>query len=36
MYFLSLACDRVTVSSYTNDEIRRRVERWTYSAPVLA
>ena len=36
MYFLSLARDRITVSSYTNDEIRRRVERWTYSAPVLA
>ena len=29
LYFLSIARDRVTVSSYTDDEIRRRVERWT-------
>jgi hypothetical protein len=36
MYFLSLARDRVTVSSYTDDEIRRRVERWTDGVPGLA
>jgi hypothetical protein len=36
MYFLSLARDRVTVSSYMNDEIRRRVERWTDSVTALA
>ena len=27
-YFLSIARDRVTVASYTDDEIRRRVVRW--------
>ena len=35
-YFLSLARDRVTVSSYTDDEIRRRVERWSDAVPALA
>jgi len=34
--FLSLARDRVTVSSYTDDEIRKRVERWTDTVPALA
>ena len=36
LYFLSIARDRVTVSSYTNDEIRRRVERWSDGVPALA
>lgn len=36
LYFLSLSRDRVTVSSYTDDEIRRRVERWTDGVPALA
>ena len=36
MYFLSIARNRVTVSSYTDDEIRRRVERWADGVPALA
>jgi hypothetical protein len=36
LYFLSLARDRVTVSSYTDDEIRRGLEKWTDSVPALA
>lgn len=36
MYFLSLARDRLTVSSYTDDGIRRRVDQWTDGVPVLA
>jgi hypothetical protein len=36
LYFLSIARDRVTVSSYTDDEIRRRVERWSDRVPELA
>ncbi len=35
-YFLSIARDRVTVSSYTDDGIRRRVERWADGVPALA
>jgi hypothetical protein len=35
-YFLSLARNRVTVSSYSDDEIRRRVERWSDAVPALA
>jgi hypothetical protein len=35
-YFLSIARDRMTVSSYENDEIRRRVGQWTDSVPSLA
>lgn len=35
LYFLSIARDRVTVSSYTDDGIRRRVERWTDGVPAL-
>jgi hypothetical protein len=35
LYFLSIARDRVTVSSYANDEIRRGVERWTDGVPAL-
>jgi hypothetical protein len=35
-YFLSIARDRITVSSYTGDAIRRNVEAWTDSVPALA
>ena len=35
-YFLSIARDRVTLSSYTDDEIRHNVERWTSGVPALA
>ncbi|PKL63731.1 MAG: hypothetical protein CVV32_12480 [Methanomicrobiales archaeon HGW-Methanomicrobiales-3] len=35
LYFLSLARDRITVSSYTDDAIRRRVEVWAESVPEL-
>ncbi|MGB7787834.1 hypothetical protein [Methanoregula sp.] len=36
LYFLSLARDRITVSSYTDDAIRKRVEMWSDSVPELA
>jgi hypothetical protein len=36
LYFLSLARDRITLSSYSDDTIRKRVERWTDSVPALA
>jgi hypothetical protein len=36
LYFLSLSRDRVTVASYTDDEIRGRVEQWTDGVPALA
>jgi hypothetical protein len=36
LYFLSIARDRVTVASYTDDTIRRKVERWTDGVPALA
>jgi hypothetical protein len=35
-YFLSIARDRVTLSSYTDDAIRHRAETWTDSVPALA
>ena len=35
LYFLSLARDRITVSSYTDDAIRKRVEVWADSVPEL-
>jgi len=34
--FLSIARDRVTVASYVDDKIRRRVERWSDGVPALA
>ena len=34
-YFLSIARDRVTVASYSDDAIRKRVEDWTDSVPAL-
>jgi hypothetical protein len=36
LYFLSIARDRVTLSSYTDDAIRKRVEKWTDWVPELA
>lgn len=36
LYFLSLARNRVTLSSYHADAIRTRVERWTDGVPELA
>jgi hypothetical protein len=35
LYYLSLARDRITVSSYTDDAIRKRVEKWADSVPEL-
>jgi hypothetical protein len=35
-YFLSLGRNRVTVSSYSNEAIRKRVERWADSIPAMA
>ena len=35
LYFLSLARNRVTLSTYTDDSIRKRVEKWTDSVPAL-
>ena len=35
-YFLSIARDRVTLSSYNDDGIRKRVEKWTDGVPALA
>jgi hypothetical protein len=35
LYFLSLARNRITVSSYTDDTIRRKVEMWAESVPEL-
>lgn len=36
LYFLSIARDRITLSSYSNDAIRTRVGEWTDSVPALA
>jgi hypothetical protein len=37
LYFLSLARDRLTLSSYTDDRIRKNVEKkWTDGVPELA
>jgi hypothetical protein len=35
LYFLSLARDKITVSSYTDNAIRKRVEVWADSVPAL-
>ena len=35
LYFLHLARDRVTVASYADDRIRRKVEAWADSVPAL-
>jgi hypothetical protein len=34
-YFLSIARDRITVSSYMDDRIRKQVEEWTDTVPAL-
>jgi hypothetical protein len=36
LFFLSLARGRITVSSYTDDTIRKKVEAWSDSMPTLA
>jgi uncharacterized protein YegP (UPF0339 family) len=36
LYFLSIARDRVTLSSYTDERIRKRVEAWMDTLPALA
>ena len=36
LYFLHIARDRITLSSYTDDAIRKRVEAWTDTVPALA
>jgi hypothetical protein len=35
MYFLSIARDRMTLSSCSDEAIRRRVERWVEGVPAL-
>jgi hypothetical protein len=35
LYFLSLARDRMTLSSYTDDRIRKQVGQWSDTVPVL-
>jgi hypothetical protein len=35
IYFLSIARDRVTISSYNDDGIRKRVEIWVDGVPAL-
>jgi len=35
MFFLSIARDRVTLASYSDDAIRTRVETWADSVPAL-
>jgi hypothetical protein len=35
LFFLSLARNRVTLSSYSDDRIRKQVERWTDTVPAL-
>ena len=35
-YYLSLARNRITVSSYSDDGIRKRVEAWADKVPALA
>jgi uncharacterized protein YegP (UPF0339 family) len=36
LYFLSIARDRITLSSYADDAIRKRIEAWTDTVPALA
>lgn len=36
LYFLILSRDKVTVASYTDDAIRKRVGQWTDGGPALA
>jgi len=36
IYFISIARDRITISSYNDDETRKRVEVWADGVPALA
>jgi hypothetical protein len=36
LYFLSIARNRITLSSYNDEAIRARVEKWADSVPALA
>ena len=36
LYYLNIARDRMTLTSYTDDEIRNKVEMWVDSVPELA
>lgn len=36
LYYLNIARDRMTLSSYSDDAIRERVERWVDTVPELA
>lgn len=36
VFFLSLARDRITLASYTDDAIRHKLEAWSDSVPALA
>lgn len=36
LYYLNIARDRMTLSSYSDDAIRERVERWVAGVPALA
>jgi hypothetical protein len=36
LYYLNIARDRITISSYTDDAIKKKVEKWTDSVPALA
>jgi hypothetical protein len=36
LYFLSIARNRITLSSYNDEAIRKRVERWANGVPALA
>jgi len=35
LFFLNLARDKVTISSYSDDSIRLRIEEWTEGVPAL-
>jgi hypothetical protein len=35
LYYLSIARDRITISSYSDDRIRKQSERWTDTIPAL-
>ena len=35
LYFLNIGRDRITLSSYTDDAIKRKVEEWTDTVPAL-
>lgn len=36
LYFISIARNRITLSSYKDDEIRKRVEMWADTVPALS